>query len=392
MSYNLKEINNDLNSLIIFKNLKYSPAFQALMRLNGDYNVVKSYSEFISSIISNNLNFTEYVKDLVFTDENIYTSLICNKKDVDFLKEQLDLELSKIYKISTLEKSDFPEQVINNFRIFPTYSEDFSNEYFERIKTISKTGFGVFANNYVFHVDNNGDLKATESYNIRKLKNIYSYDRERQKVIENTKALVEGKPCCNVLLYGDAGTGKSSSIKAIASENFKEGLRLIEVETSQITTIPDIVSKLANNPLKFIIFIDDITFSSDDPNFCALKTILDGNSKGLPSNVSVYATSNHRHLIKETTSDREGDVVNANDNIQDIMGLCARFGLCITFTKPDRYQFADIVTSLADEKGLEYNRDKLLIKAEAYAIRNGGRTPRCAGQFIDLVYSGIEKI
>ncbi len=392
MPYSLKEINNDLNSLIIFKNLKYSPAFQALMKLNGEYNVIKSYSEFISSIISNNLNFTEYVKELVFTDENIYTSLICAKKDVCFLKEQLDLELKKLYKISTLEKNDFSADVINNFKIFPTFSEDFTSEYYERIKDISKTGFGIFANNYVFHVDNNGELKATESYNIRKLKNIYSYDRERQKVIENTKALVEGKPCCNVLLYGDAGTGKSSSIKAISSEFFSEGLRLIEIDTSQVTAISNIVSKLANNPLKFIIFIDDITFSAEDPNFCALKTIIDGNSKGLPSNVSIYATSNHRHLIKETIADREGDVVNANDNIQDIMGLCARFGLCITFTKPDRYRFAEIVTSLADEKGLEYDKDSLLIKAEAYAIRNGGRTPRCADQFIDLVYSGIEKI
>lgn len=392
MPYSLKEINNDLNSLIIFKNLKYSPAFQALLKLNGEYNVIKSYSEFISSIISNNLNFTEYVKELVFTDENIYTSLICAKKDVCFLKEQLDLELKKLYKISTLEKNDFSADVINNFKIFPTFSEDFTSEYYERIKDISKTGFGIFANNYVFHVDNNGELKATESYNIRKLKNIYSYDRERQKVIENTKALVEGKPCCNVLLYGDAGTGKSSSIKAISSEFFSEGLRLIEIDTSQVTAISNIVSKLANNPLKFIIFIDDITFSAEDPNFCALKTIIDGNSKGLPSNVSIYATSNHRHLIKETIADREGDVVNANDNIQDIMGLCARFGLCITFTKPDRYRFAEIVTSLADEKGLEYDKDSLLIKAEAYAIRNGGRTPRCADQFIDLVYSGIEKI
>ena len=167
---------------------------------------------------------------------------------------------------------------------------------------------------------------------------------------------------------------------------------MIEIDTSQVTAISNIVSKLANNPLKFIIFIDDITFSAEDPNFCALKTIIDGNSKGLPSNVSIYATSNHRHLIKETIADREGDVVNANDNIQDIMGLCARFGLCITFTKPDRYRFAEIVTSLADEKGLEYDKDSLLIKAEAYAIRNGGRTPRCADQFIDLVYSGIEKI
>ncbi len=392
MSYNVCEISNDLNSLVIFKNLKYSPAFQALMKLNGEYNEIKSYSEFISSIVSKNLNFTEYVKQLVFTDENIFTELICENKDVDFLNEQLKSELSKLYSISTLEKNDFSDVIQNNFKIFPIFSENFSEEYLNKIKSISKTGFGIFANNYVFHINENSNLTATESFNIRKLNNMYSYDRERQKVIENTKALVNGKPCCNVLLYGDAGTGKSSTIKAIASEYFNEGLRLIEIDKSQINTIPNIVSKLANNPLKFIIFIDDVTFSTEDPNFCALKTILDGDSKGLSENISVYITSNHRHLIKETASEREGDIINANDNIQGILGLCARFGLCVTFLKPDKYQFANIVTSLAKERGIKYDRDKLLMRAEAFAIRNGGRTPRCAGQFIDLVCSGVEKI
>ena len=108
--------------------------------------------------------------------------------------------------------------------------------------------------------------------------------------------------------------------------------------------------------------------------------------------MAVYITSNHRHLIKETASEREGDIINANDNIQGILGLCARFGLTVTYMKPDKFQFAEIVTNLAKEKGIEFDEKQLMIRAEAFAIRNGGRTPRCAKQFIDLVYSGVEQI
>lgn len=392
MSVKLDNSKDVLNSLVIFKSVKYSPALNALLRLCEDNEDIRAYSDFISALIKYNLNLTEYIKSLVFTDENIYTELMSKNQDCDFLYSQVENELDKLFEISKMDKNDFSIKIRENFSLFPTFSESFTKEYFERIKNIHKIGFGIFANNYVFEIDEEGNLCPSNSFNIRKLDNMYNYDRERKKVIDNTKALVNGKPCCNVLLYGDAGTGKSSSIKAIANEFFKDGLRLIEINKTQVANIPKVVSKLSNNPLKFIIFIDDVTFSTEDPNFCALKTILDGDSKGLSENMAVYITSNHRHLIKETASEREGDIINANDNIQGILGLCARFGLTVTYMKPDKFQFAEIVTNLAKEKGIEFDEKQLMIRAEAFAIRNGGRTPRCAKQFIDLVYSGVEQI
>ncbi len=317
---------------------------------------------------------------------------ISQNKDFDLLKPQVEFELKNLYEISKISKDDFDDEIKDNFKLFPAHCEDFSDEYFERVRNFSKIGFGIFANNYVFSVSEDGELAPTKAFNIRKLNNMYNYEREREKIINNTRALVDGKPCCNVLLYGDAGTGKSSSIKAIANEFFSEGLRLIELKKTQIETIPTIVDRIANNPLKFIIFIDDVTFSSEDPAFCALKTILDGDSKGISENIAVYVTSNHRNLVKETKADRDADSIHATDNIQGILGLTARFGLTITFLRPDKQTFDDIVINLANEKGIEADENALLIRAQAFATRNGGRTPRCAKQFIDLVYSGVEKI
>ncbi|MGN0174376.1 MAG: DUF815 domain-containing protein [Acutalibacteraceae bacterium] len=386
----VKEI---LDSLVVFKNLKYDPCLHSLYHIfDENSNIIKCYGDFIGGLIKSNLNLTEYIKEKVFSDENILTELVSSNKDISLITPQAKTELDNLYEISTLKKDDFSEKIQQNFSIFPSSGENFTDEYFERIKNINKLGFGIFADNHVFTVSNDGTLKPVESFNIRPLSEMYNYERERKKIIDNTQALVDGKPCCNVLLYGDAGTGKSSSIKAIANEFFKEGLRLIELNKTQITLIPNIVAKVANNPLKFIIFIDDVTFSTEDPDFCALKTILDGDSKGISDNIAVYVTSNHRHLIKETASERNGDLMHATDNIQGILGLTARFGLTITYLRPEKKVFEEIITSMAKEKGIECDENQLIIRAEAFATRNGGRTPRCAKQFIDLVYSGVEKI
>ncbi len=393
MSMKNINIKETLDSLVVFKNLKYNPCLNSLYHIfSNEANKLKCYSEFISELIKFDLNFTNLIKELVFCDENILTQLVSQNKDTSIIKSQVEFELKNLYEISKISKDDFPAEIKRNFTLFPTCSDDFANEYFERIKNISKIGFGIFTSNYVFSASEDGSLIPIETFNIRKLDEMYNYEREREKIINNTRALVNGKPCCNVLLYGDAGTGKSSSIKAIANEYFADGLRLIELKKDQIKLIPNIVSKIANNPLKFIIFIDDVTFSTEDPSFCALKTILDGDSKGISDNIAVYVTSNHRHLIKETKSERDSDLIHATDNIQGILGLTARFGLTVTFLRPDKYIFRDILINMAKEKGLCVDEETLLIRGEAFATRNGGRTPRCAKQFIDLVYSGVEKI
>ena len=215
------------------------------------------------------------------------------------------------------------------------------------------------------------------------LSQLSGYERERQQVIDNTRALLAGGPAANVLLYGDAGTGKSSTVKAVAAAYAQEGLRLIEVKKNQLYQIPALIDSLGSNPLKFILFIDDLSFSTNDDDFAALKAILEGSVSGRTANLAVYATSNRRHLIKETLSDREGDDIHLADTMQELMSLSARFGLTITYSRPGKDAYLSIVHDLAKLYDLDLDPAVLDVRAEAHAIRHGGRSPRVAKQFIE---------
>ena len=246
-----------------------------------------------------------------------------------------------------------------------------------------KKGHGIFYDNNMFTLDDKKNIIPAKHQDMQDIKHLYGYERERSKVIANTKSLLKGKKANNILLYGDAGTGKSSTIKAIANMFKDDGLRLIEVKKSQLSFITDIIEDLSFSPLKFIIFIDDLTFSSNDDTFSYLKAILEGGVNSFPSNVVVYVTSNYRHLIKENFQDRTGDDIHIEDTIQQIMSLTNRFGIIITFQRPDKDLFIDIVHSYAEINNIEMDKEELIKQAESYAIRSAGRSPRVARQFIE---------
>ena len=194
------------------------------------------------------------------------------------------------------------------------------------------------------------------------------------------------------MLYGDSGTGKSSTIKAIIN-NYKDmGLRLLEITKDQLHHLPKIMEALSPNPLKFIIFIDDLSFTKNDDNFSTLKAMLEGSVSARNKNILIYATSNRRHLVKESLSDRHGDELFLNDTLQEIMSLSARFGLNITFERPNKEQYLEIVHSLAKSSSISLSQGELDKRAEAHAILCGGRSPRVAKQFIELLSSGVIEI
>ena len=267
---------------------------------------------------------------------------------------------------------------------------DLTAAYNQRMREAGKKGYGMFAKHHVFTVEN-GQLVPVKYPDPQKLSELPGYEKEREKVIANTRALLAGSPANNVLLYGDAGTGKSSTVKAIANEYAADGLRLVEVKKNQLYQIPDLMDQLAANPLKFILFIDDLSFSSNDDNFAALKAILEGSVGGRARNIAVYATSNRRHLIKETLTDRTGDDIHEADTRQELMSLSARFGLTVTFQRPEKARFAAILEELAKQHHIQMPMEELLVKAEAFAIRAGGRSPRVAKQFIEQCESGVQK-
>ena len=193
----------------------------------------------------------------------------------------------------------------------------------------------------MFVLDDRKNIIAVKNKDNQDIKKLYGYEIERNKVLSNTKILIEGKKANNILLYGDAGTGKSSTVKAVANFFKDEGLRLIEIKKKQLHFITDIIEKLSCSPLKFIIFIDDLTFSSNDDTFSYLKAILEGGVNSFPNNIAVYVTSNYRHLIKENFTDRDGDDIHIEDTIQQIMSLTNRFGMIITFQRPGRDLFKE---------------------------------------------------
>ena len=184
-------------------------------------------------------------------------------------------------------------------------------------------------------------------------------------------------------MCGDAGTGKSSTVKAVANAFFGEGVRLIELRKDQLRYLPLVMAQISGNPLKFIIFIDDLSFNQNNDDFSMLKAALEGSASATADNAVIYATSNRRHIIKESFGDREGDDVHRNDTMQETLSLSERFGLTVLFSKPNKQLYLKIVKELALRAGITMDEKELEIQAEAFALRKGNRSARCAEQFIN---------
>jgi predicted AAA+ superfamily ATPase len=383
-----------LNSLVIFRSLLSSPVIKKLQALltgiENSTEAIDLYSGFVSELYHNYDNFSEFIYHYMLEDENFYIKAkAIGKNPGPFIENALEKELLTLHSISLLRSDDL-KGFITYAGYLPdwgTSDYDFTFAYSEHIKNISKTGFGAFSKYHIFTVSGN-DIVPVKSPDPVRLSSFACYERERSLIVKNTIALLEGTGANNVLLYGDAGTGKSSTVKAIANEFKENGIRLIEVKRDQLGKLPDIIEQLDGNPLKFIIFIDDLSFMKNDDNFTALKAHLEGSVSAGGNNIAIYATSNRRHLVKEHLADRDGDEVHVNDSLQEIMSLASRFGLTVTFQKPDKDVYFQIVSHIASACGLPAG-ENLFADAEAFAIRHSGRSPRTARQFVELRKSGL---
>ena len=250
-----------------------------------------------------------------------------------------------------------------------------------------ENGCGIFAR-YKAFVWRNGDIQPVLNYDKIQVDDFTGYERQRSKVMKNTAAFLDGKSCNNCLLYGDMGTGKSSTVKAVANQFRSRGLRIVEIPKERLIDFPLLADKIASLPMKFIIFIDDLSFRHQDQSYTTLKAVLEGGVSARPKNSLIYATSNRRHIVKEKLSDRsfEVDDVNTRDNMQESLSLSDRFGLTVCYTVPNKNEFAEIVCSLADKKGLSIPKDELCAGAERFALSKGGRSPRCAKQYVESLF------
>ena len=211
---------------------------------------------------------------------------------------------------------------------------------------------------------------------------LLGYDQQRKQVLDNTRLLVEGKPSNNVLLFGDGGTGKSATVKSMLYLPGMENLRLIEIQKENLVGMPRLIRSLAGRRQSFILFIDDLAFDQDDKTYSSLKSILEGGLEKRPLNVAIYATSNRRHLVRQTFSDRAGDEVDAFETISEKTALAERFGLRIPYMTMSKSEYLALIDHLAGLYHVEMNREVLHAKAMEWEIRHAGRTPRVARQFI----------
>ena len=211
---------------------------------------------------------------------------------------------------------------------------------------------------------------------------LLGYEHQRGMVEQNTRLMMAGRQANNVLLFGDGGTGKSATVKSMLYLPGMEDLRLIEVETENLTGMPDLIRSLAGRRQKFILFIDDLAFDRDDKTYSALKTILEGTLEKRPVNVCICATSNRRHLVRQTFSDRAGDEVDTFETISEKTALAERFGLRIPYLTMNKTDYLALVDHLAAQAGLDIPADRLHAQAMTWEIRHAGRTPRVARQFV----------
>ena len=403
----LREWNARLHGLVVFRSLLDDPVVAKLLDLTdrmeagapGYGPVCDAVAQFEAALFEHTTNWGSYLSASVLEAETVCVRQAASGTLAPALQTALDSELAFLQALCGLTLDELlaaagsatgQAQELAFLPRWETSSIDLPAAYAQRMSEVGKKGYGMFAKHHVFTVEN-GQLVPVKYPDPQRLSELPGYEKEREKVIANTKALLAGMPANNVLLYGDAGTGKSSAVKAIANEFAPEGLRLVEVKKNQLYQIPDLMDQLAANPLKFILFIDDLSFSSNDDNFAALKAILEGSVGGRAKNIAVYATSNRRHLIKETLTDRTGDDIHEADTRQELMSLSARFGLTVTFQRPEKARFAAILEELAKQHHIQMPMEELLVKAEAFAIRAGGRSPRVAKQFIEQCEAGVQK-
>ena len=385
-----KKLSQILNNLVIFRNLRSQPLISSLAALLNASNADESGTLFLdvaAALYPYGSNIKEAVLNLILRDDNIIVDLYSKDKKPDSnIESWLTKELDAL-EAAAKSSAELANTLGIDSSIIPSWNStdiSYRDKYAEMLNNAHTDGFGIFSQFSVFSVSDKGELTTIDNPDPQNIDTLYCYEIEKNKVIKNTEALLAGKSANNILLYGDAGTGKSSLVKAMVNKYHKNGLRLIQVDKDKLHYIPALMDKLSDNPLKFVLFIDDLSFTTNDSNFTALKTILEGSVSARPENIVVYATSNRRHLVKESFQAREGDEVHLNDTLEEVASLSARFGIVITFGRPDKDKYVYIVKQLAESYGYKYQDEQSLINsAEAYAIRAGGRTPRVAKQFIE---------
>jgi hypothetical protein len=389
-----------LCSLTVFKNLLKNEIINNYYKTLDNKYSLESLGALYSSILDKNAedSIFNYISDIVIKDINIFSLRASNG-------EKISDKLIKAYLRDLNILYDMAEDIVNLFNIhLPSLALEKGNanslfkDKWSNTTTINNllnfyknNGFGNYAYYKAFKLFDNEliPLKNTSSITLESLK---EYSDEKKQIAFNIEAFLKGLPFANMLLYGDKGTGKSSTVHAMLNNYYSKGLRLVELPKSQIPDLIKLFEILPKKPLKFIIFIDDLAMSDKEDNFSLLKAALEGSVTGQNKNIMVCATSNRRHIISESFADRDNNV-HFRDTMQEQLSLADRFGLAVLFDSPDKKLYLDIVFQLCNENKIVIEKEQLTLQAERFATLKGGRSPRRAKQFVDMLIAekGINK-
>lgn len=371
-------------------NVKDDPLLRAFSKLDqgAAKDAAQAYSEICYALLYAGKTLGEYAHDmLVYSASPLAAKCAAEPNALRTAAAKHDIEvIAQIAKTKSLpllnDLSRKYDTDLTSLPRFETGSFDYTAEYF--LDFIKTNGSGIFAANKAFTYSR-GELIPVDGLDPIRLSDLKNYEVQRGQVVDNTLCFLSGKPAQNVLLYGDRGTGKSSTVKAILNEY--DGLRMVELPKNEISGLPQLFRMLKDIPLHFIVTIDDLSFGENDDRFGILKAALEGSLSARPNNILIYATTNRRKIIRESAADRE---ISGADAIDESMSLADRFGLFVTFGKPDREVYLDIVKALAQDRGIHLNDEELFAAAERFALKRGGRSPRTARQFADWLYGRIE--
>ena len=363
-----------------------------------------------------------YLTDLLVNAENAY-SIACELKDEPYgtirtavasdfevLKHYYDFDFSGIISqlpvsqlawILNYQRDDRSGRIYNHrisghiCRLAAQMAEaEDSNEMRRAVAEFYKRfgvgKFGLHKSFRIFPREGGVDIEPIRNIAHVKFDDLVGYEAAKKKLRDNTDAFVAGRPANNCLLFGDAGTGKSSSIKAMTNEYYEMGLRVIEINKYQFQYLNDVISQIKNRGYHFVIYMDDLSFEDYETDYKYLKAVIEGGLEKKPANVLIYATSNRRHLIRENYADKEDEDMHTGDTVQEKLSLAYRFGVTIYFGRPDKKEFQAIVRALADRYGITMPEEELFLEANKWELSHGGLSGRTASQFIDYLRGNVK--
>ncbi len=379
------EIKND-ETLVCFFDL-----LEKIIKSNSIEDNLSSYVKFYSNLIksdnSSDGDFSCYLKTLILNYKIEYQKDGAIKKELGYFKNLSQISFNTIKNIFVKK---FPKYQ-KLFLQMPKYKNSKFDVDYNKLTTLKQNNNNVFDESKTFIFDSDLKIIPVELSQNIDFSYLKGYKTQKKILKDNTVAFLNNKKVSNILLYGDTGCGKSSSVRALLGElKDYNNLKMIQVFKNNLSNLDKLFLMLKNLPYKFIIFLDDLTFEGDDDALSNLKALIEGSIIQCPNNCVIYVTSNRRHLVKETFSDRYGSEIHLNDTINEYSALYERFGINLLFLRPNNDEFNSIVLEIAKENNINLDDETLIKKAQKYALLKASKSPRIIRQFIDNLLNDIE--